>query len=430
MLVDDDVIEVAEAAAPVEAAVSGSVEGVAPRVHLHRGHQRHRAEGIGDDRQVPVPGVPARVPEVAEGHLARPAGGQHREAGAVQADRRGDHHRVAPGIALVPRVRVVGHVVEANPHRVDVVLGVRVDLRLLEVPGLRGPRGLGWKRVLGPGYPAVGAAVDRVALAPVAAPVAAVEVAVLAAHDVPGQPPALAVRGRAGQLGAPGQPAVLAGSAHRVGVVAVDAEHPGGLVEGGGVGRGGDGLVVLYRPSGGHRGAGPALPLVVRPLDGHPQQRVHVELHDAVRPRVDVHVRVVGVRHRQEGAVDVLARVLAQVGHPDHARAPHDRRGARRPVAPAGHVEVVGRGDPDGRLERGHADPIVGPNSADGRVVPHQHRAPVEHVGGLRGVGRVGVVIPGRVADEAPRPLAQGIEDADLLDDLLLLPEAAREGCR
>ena len=63
---DDDVIEVPEATTPVEAAVGRSIERIAPRIDLHRGHQRHRAERIGDYSQVTVPSVPTRVTKVAK----------------------------------------------------------------------------------------------------------------------------------------------------------------------------------------------------------------------------------------------------------------------------------------------------------------------------------------------------------------------------
>ena len=152
---------------------------------------------------------------------------------------------------------------------------------------------------------------------------------------------------------------------------------------------------------------------------------MHVELHHPVGPRVDVDVRVVAIGDGREHAVDILANVVADIHHSNQPRAAHNRGRTRISVSPAGHVQVVGRRDSDGRLESGHPYSIVGAYSACRGVVADQHRRAVEHVRYFGGVAGVGIVVPS-VVGNAFR--TQFFEHTLLHHHDLLIAEAAPEG--
>ena len=139
------------------------------------------------------------------------------------------------------------------------------------------------------------------------------------------------------------------------------------------VGRGRNRLVVLNRPARGHGWPCPTPSFIVRPLDSHPEQCMHVELHHTVSPRVNVEVRVVAVSHGQECAVDILAGVFTDVDHSYQPRAAHYRSRSSGTITPASHVEIVSRGAPNGRFESRHPDAVVGPICAGWDVVTNQH---------------------------------------------------------
>ncbi len=173
--------------------------------------------------------------------------------------------------------------------------------------------------------------------------------------------------------------------------VAVDAEHPGGRMEEGFHVRTRDGLVVLHRVNlRGHAGSGPRGSFVVGPFDGHAEQGVHVEFHDAAGPRVDVDVRVIGVRNGQQWVVDVLARVVQHGGHANQI-AGHHGGGTAGSVAVGTHEEGLRLGDPHRWLEGGHADAVVGAHGMEGRVSTFEHEAVVAPC-----VHRAGHVVPGQ----------------------------------
>ena len=82
--------------------------------------------------------------------------------------------------------------------------------------------------------------------------------------------------------------------------VAVDAEHPRGWIGQRWHVAAGDGLMVLDRVNlSCNAWTVPRTAFVIRPFYGHAEQGVHVELHDAVSPWIDVHVRVVAVGYWQ-----------------------------------------------------------------------------------------------------------------------------------
>ena len=127
--------------------------------------------------------------------------------------------------------------------------------------------------------------------------------------------------------------------------VAIDAEHPGGRMEESRHVAAGDGLVVLHRVNlRGNTGAVPRGPVVVRPFNGHAQERVHVEFHDAAGPLVDVDVGIVGVGDGQEGVVHVLAGIVHRARHADEVTS-HNGGGTGGTVAIGGHEQRVTLGD-------------------------------------------------------------------------------------
>ena len=172
--------------------------------------------------------------------------------------------------------------------------------------------------------------------------------------------------------------------------VAVDAEHPRRGMEHGGHVAAGNGLVVLNRVDlRGHAWPVPRVAVVVRPFHGHAEQRMHVEFHDAAGPRVDVDVRVVGVGDGEERIVDVFARIVECLRHPDEV-AGHHGRGACGPVAVGGHEQRVALRDAHGGLKGRHADAVVGALCGIRQVASAQVNGVVApHVNG------VGEVVPG-----------------------------------
>ena len=116
------------------------------------------------------------------------------------------------------------------------------------------------------------------------------------------------------------------------------------------------------------RRAKPRSTLIIRPLHSHAEKRMHVELHYSISPWVDIYVRIVAVRDWGHGVVHVFAGILSQAHHIDQSTALDDGSGARRPIPVTGHVQIIGGGHSDGRLECCHTDPIVGPNGTDRRL--------------------------------------------------------------
>ena len=98
--------------------------------------------------------------------------------------------------------------------------------------------------------------------------------------------------------------------------ITVDAEHPCGRISQSWHVATRNGLVVLHRINLGRNARSvPRGSFVIGPLNGHTEECVHVEFHDATGPRVNVDVRVIRISDGQEGVVDVFTRVVQGLKH-------------------------------------------------------------------------------------------------------------------